>query len=1755
MMGIEDLINGMYDEDEKRRPRSIEEIIDEQYGAAGIGADATAAQNNGLSPTRSAGSLQDLLGPPTSPAREAMAQTMFGDQDIAPLEPAAVHPAEVGAGIRQTGGIRDDTDLSWFKEKVGRIGGQLVTGAAEQVTMAAAGAAVAGRIISAPTGQRWQAGAEASKAARKFDPALEEINRPMGDPKGPVEWVARNIGPDLLAGGAVAATRLLGRKAGEYGAQAGLRSSLQGDYGLLSAANPGGVRAADDLNEAAMREGEEWLRAKGVDPRRATGRYFDEESQQLLEEPSFLAPGLKEEDAIEFGRKFGQNSVITPRGMVNLSDDTVHPRRGDPVFDNNAERNYTEVDGQKFSLDFDFDQRAPRIAAGPEKVTAAVVKVGGQIFRGFNHGEALDRAVEAGAVKRGDAYDYLEQGVNDNLFETNRGNLVDRFEASEKFGKASAEDLIPQPPRGLLPDLANERGAIGDQPPTGSVRTAATRVWVRGEAKPREYTGSAHPFARIKAEDELGPLVDEDGNDLFKVEDGFLDANGGWLSRKEGMGLAKRGGQLNTANIKAMARMKQSGNLYSEGLKRPAVTNITEHVDELPDDIDERIEQIRARFAQKEGRARASLRGRRGQRGALLVDGVMDPKDLGDLAVLGTSRLFRGVTGEDDFAREITEVAGEWVRPHLGEVRAASQKIYDKMSRIAAKTGDKKSAVKWDMDDLDLMFAEGKEGMHFYEKQFDEFVGMFGPDDGPLVLKLIAATSPRTAVSANSTLALKAYRQIKLGQGVQEGFVGGHRSILQRLIDTGEISSSGLKVPTFGKNLAFPDPTKDQGATIDMWMGQAFLGKNNVEPDEYVFIQEIVRDQAKRWGVAPRQYQAAIWRAIKKRNQGVERAGEVVTYTELVKDRIAKGYLDDLLETVDQPYLRKTRDDLQKSGRLGKNKGNAAIDIMGGIVGAGVGGTGGASQGEGGTEQGVLAGVGALAGGALAVVGGRAAIRGAAAGRRGQVRNIQETAALARKRLNTTPATGQADDYANVSKFSLDPMGEAALREEIEKIGPAMIGNPKEVVTWDQTRAMAKQIGLGDILEKDVKTRLGGAEMLAIRNVVNRNINLIVENAQKLQKAGGANPDADQMLAALESQNEALLSRFLTERARSGRDLNNLKILANRVDDPAFWSMKAHNMLRQGGEDISRAQLADINKLVGDKDAEGLVRYLMDLRVAPTGEKVATAWKASLLTGFGTHIANIAGNTAMGAMEIAKDLPATAFDRVLSKFTGQQTKSANVLRSTAAASKGAMTGLREARRVLGGAPTPEALARWDVPFQTNYNNPIIHAAVNGVFRLLGAQDRFFRAMALTRSLDEQARGISKGDKALLASLRKTPTDEMAVEAFIAAEYATFTRQSTATKAIGQLRDAGGTAGHFIAPFTRTPTNVAGTVVDYSPIGFGGAAKATWRLYKMATKGGSDREIRHLQRIASEKFGRAATGMIPIVVGYKLAEKGLATGARPVERSQGSQNDLQGKQENSILINGLWQNVIRLSPAGNLIALGANWHEIENNPELTDIQRLGGGAASIGTTLLESPFLQGADELLTMTKDPARGMGDFAGGLVGSAVPSLVRSANRGIDSTLRVTEATGDYGTGLRGIAGRSAATGINQLRAGIPGLSDDLPASKDQLGRDRQRTGGVFRQMFSPSRATKDERNNDPVIAEVARVGAVVPQLKREPGEPVQDYLDRQERVGRMLYQAFSRLALDTDYKKLSPLAQKDELEKEARKIRTKATKERRGQ
>jgi hypothetical protein len=714
-----------------------------------------------------------------------------------------------------------------------------------------------------------------------------------------------------------------------------------------------------------------------------------------------------------------------------------------------------------------------------------------------------------------------------------------------------------------------------------------------------------------------------------------------------------------------------------------------------------------------------------------------------------------------------------------------------------------------------------------------------------------------------------------------------------------------------------------------------------------------------------------------------------------------------------------------------------------------------------------------------------------------------------------------ADGSVSIAGFALDPAGERRLRDEVARIQREEGIAPGVRVTHEEVQDAAAALGLKVDRAGLARGagRLSGVEMLAIRNTVSNNLGAIERITTRLETGAVPMEEAERLqrtLSALGAQNDALLGRFVHARTQTGRDLNSLKILANRTADPVVWLAQAKRIT---GDTLLPEDVATrISSYLNRDDRAGLVTYLASLRKATRAEKAVTVWKAGLLTATGTHIANALGNTTMAALETLKDNPAAVFDWMLALRSGVQTKHRTTRLTLRASARGARQGVGEAVHVLRGMPLDEALRRFDIPKETHFESAILDTYVQGVFRLLGASDRVFRGVALHRSLAEQAQVLAgreglkgKAYKARVAQLVARPTDAMAFRAVGDAEHATFQNVSALGTGLSGLARPFGAAGDVVLPFRRTPGAVAGKVAEYSPFGAAlGVGKAV-RVWRAAAKGTVDELA---QKEAVDLLGRSTVGTLPLVLGYLLAQHGLATGAAPKDAAERDAWALEGRTANSVLINGEWRSLSRVAPLGNMVALGANLHGAVAS-EGTLVEKSSRMAFATVRTVADQPLMTGVQDLMEAVQDPEEEGARYASRLAGSVVPAGVAAIARGTDPVLRRADSPGEA------------------IRSRIPGLSDDLPARVDALGGDRRRTGGLLSTLVDPTNPSADRRETDPIVAELSRLGVSVPPLKRKEGQGWDAHNERQRIYGVTLREALAELIGSEDYQGIATEAE----------------------
>lgn len=408
-----------------------------------------------------------------------------------------------------------------------------------------------------------------------------------------------------------------------------------------------------------------------------------------------------------------------------------------------------------------------------------------------------------------------------------------------------------------------------------------------------------------------------------------------------------------------------------------------------------------------------------------------------------------------------------------------------------------------------------------------------------------------------------------------------------------------------------------------------------------------------------------------------------------------------------------------------------------------------------------------------------------------------------------------------------------------------------------------------------------------------------------------------------------------------------------------------------------------------------------------------------------------------------------------------------------------------------GLDPNNAMDKWDVKPQTNIDifpsskaNTLAQSYLDTVFNRLGAEDMVFRQSFLNKSLQESAllryknmsiserraamealpEGMPRTKQALVEFFYQRPTPEAEARAIDVAETGTFQRDNAlATSISNAKRDAPPVLRatyEVIAPFTKTPTNVALSLYEYTPVGF------VHELAKQLVL----RDPSKLKLV--ESLGRSVTGTSVMALGSMLNEAGMLTGNPPESESERKMWELQKKTANSILINGEWLRLDKIAPIGLLLSLGAAWNELgKTNLRSGQIAKMGFAAAKSITQL---SFLQGVSKFTAAITEPDKFGESAIENLFRGIVPNIIGRVSSGMDEYERDTGSF-DITFPLRVIQSR------------IPILRESLPVKLNMLGRAVGTDGGVLKYLldpFSSKTATKD-----PIVKELVRLGITIPQ------------------------------------------------------------------
>ena len=516
--------------------------------------------------------------------------------------------------------------------------------------------------------------------------------------------------------------------------------------------------------------------------------------------------------------------------------------------------------------------------------------------------------------------------------------------------------------------------------------------------------------------------------------------------------------------------------------------------------------------------------------------------------------------------------------------------------------------------------------------------------------------------------------------------------------------------------------------------------------------------------------------------------------------------------------------------------------------------------------------------------------------------------------------------------------------------------------------------------------------------------------------------------------------------AEAGRALGAMRMLAN--SDNITPEMLASVL--GGGMDVKGAARAI--RQAGTRNPKARARAIK-AAIKPTfTDMLIEYWYNSILSGPATHIVNVLSNTLTTLNQLPEFAAAAAIGgarRALNIGPSERVLGTEVGQRAMGLVSGAVEGARAFADTLATGNVSDGVTKIEVAQQRAIPG-VAGTIIRTPGRFLAAEDEFFKATARRMQINGLATRIAhqeglRGEAAVAraAELSANPTKEMMEEANNYARYITF-QDPMGPIGRGAMQMTSGAGGilKLVVPFVRTPINLMKQTVERSPFAF---VLKSWR-----------EDVRAGGVRADLALAKAAVG-----TGYGLAialaaQQGNITGAAPTDRAEREALLATGWQPFSLKVGDNYYSYRRLDPLGTLVGIAATMGQ----PHLFAGEREGAEKRFVVgflAMLSDKTFMPGISDLVAAVDDPSgRRAEAYLNRLMGSVlVPVAVSQTAKALDPTSRVAENIPDV------------------VRSRIPGMSQDLPARYDVLGRESRTSPGGL-EAFSP--VTRSPVRDDPV-------------------------------------------------------------------------------
>lgn len=427
-----------------------------------------------------------------------------------------------------------------------------------------------------------------------------------------------------------------------------------------------------------------------------------------------------------------------------------------------------------------------------------------------------------------------------------------------------------------------------------------------------------------------------------------------------------------------------------------------------------------------------------------------------------------------------------------------------------------------------------------------------------------------------------------------------------------------------------------------------------------------------------------------------------------------------------------------------------------------------------------------------------------------------------------------------------------------------------------------------------------------------------------------------------------------------------------------------------------KGSFTDITTIVRQlKDPEQVRRFAEEYQKATTTEKFIEGWKASILSGPLTHLANMLGNTTKWLVEIPETTLAATLTAAQRKIAGDPLTMAQYKARAFAPVIGLQMGARDALKVADAVLRSDTLQLDKADVYRTAIEGKTGEVIRTPFRLLQAEDALFRIpaerakayeLAVERVVKEGLHPDTMEAKQRIAAYVDQPV--LGLTAKAAADVVAQIDQAGAEAVFAQRlgprletlqRAMAGHWSQFVIPFVRTPANLVSWAVQHTP----GLNLMSGRWRADFAAGGEAR---------NKAIARVTIGTGLAMTAFALAEDGMLTGGGLFDSEMARTKAAAGWQPYSIKVGDTYYSYQRLEPVAKVLGLAADTLELLNSKKLDEADAgkltamlvLMFGNATVSTT-----YLSGLANTMNAVLDPDRYGQQLIEGYATSLVPKIV----------------------------------------------------------------------------------------------------------------------------------------------------------------------